>query len=427
LNTPRDRLPEASSSKTGASIHRYALVIVVAGFLVTWTTLGSGRYLYQVIMPVMKDSLQLSYAPAGALASAIMIGYLVSCLGSGVLAVKFGSRLIISLSALAAGLAMVGQAFSSWYPVTFFLMLVIGMGAGGAYIPTTGLVATWFPPERRGMFMSITTVGANFGILSAASLGPRIVDAYGGTGWKEAWIYFGVAAAATGVTAMIGMRDRPPQRKEQGGQPAPSARPAILSWGTVFKNRSMLWLALAYLFHGLFSVYLAFLSAFVTRNLGYTVEFAGNLWTLVAIMAVFCYVPWGYLSDRWGRKQALMPCACLLLVSILMPVFRQDVPSLIISAILFGVAYTGPMTIITVTAGDLVGPAMAAAAMGLVTMGHGIGQMAGPGIGGVLIDLSGSFYPGFLLAAAGILAEIVIISRMKLPRIHARAAGQRPP
>ncbi|MDP2659816.1 MAG: hypothetical protein Q8R28_03710, partial [Dehalococcoidia bacterium] len=66
MTTPNHRVPEASSGRAGASIHRYALVIVMAGFLVTWTTLGSGRYLYQVIMPVMKDSLQLSYAPAGA-------------------------------------------------------------------------------------------------------------------------------------------------------------------------------------------------------------------------------------------------------------------------------------------------------------------------------------------------------------------------
>jgi len=422
LTTPSDSILDGSMGRAGAVIQRHAWVIVVAGFLVTWTTLGSGRYLYQVIMPTMKDSLGLSYAPAGALASAIMIGYLVSCLVSGVMAVKFGSRLIISLSTLAAGAAMVGLVFTSWYPLVFFLMLVTGMGAGGAYIPTTGLVAAWFPPERRGMFMSITTVGANFGILSAAGLGPRIVEAYGGAGWRPAWMYFGLAAIGTGIIAMLGMRDRPAQNKAQTGQPAASARPAILSWGTVFQNRSMIWLTLAYLCHGLFSVYLAFLSAFATRSLGYSIEFAANIWTLIAIMAVISYVVWGYLSDRWGRKEALIPCALLLLASILIPVFRQDPLSLIISAFLFGAAYTGPMTIITVTAGDLVGPAMAAAAMGLVTMGHGIGQMAGPAIGGVLIDMSGSFYPGFLLSAAGIAAEIVIISRLALPRHHGRGA-----
>ncbi|MDO8691759.1 MAG: MFS transporter, partial [Dehalococcoidia bacterium] len=413
-------VPEASSGRAGSPVHSYAWVIVVAGFLVTMSGIGCGRYLYQVVLPVMKDSLGLSYAPAGALASAIMVGYLVSCLVSGVLAVRFGSRLIIGVSALAVGFAMVGQGLSSWYPLTFLLMFVIGMGAGGAYIPTTGLVAAWFPPERRGTFMSITTVGANFGILITAVLAPRILEAYGGTGWRPAWIYFGISGVGVGVVALLAMRDGPSSMNRQQGTPASGAKPPTRNWGLVFQNRSILRLTLAYLCHGFFSVYLVFLSAFVTRGLGYSNEFAGNLWTLTALVSALSLIPWGILSDRWGRKEALIPCAFMLLAGILIPVLRQDVPSLLLSATLFGIAYVGPMTIITVTAGDIVGPAMAAAATGLVTMGHGIGQMAGPGIGGVLIDLSGSFYPGFLLGAAGIAAEIIIISGMSLPKARGR-------
>ncbi|MDP2660294.1 MAG: MFS transporter [Dehalococcoidia bacterium] len=418
-----DRDPEALPGRAGSRVHSYAWVILVAGFLVTMSGIGVGRYLYQVVLPVMKDSLGLSYAPAGALASAIMVGYLVSCLVSGVLAVRFGSRLIIAICTLAVGFAMVGQGLSSWYPLTFFLMFVIGMGAGGAYIPTTGLIAAWFPPERRGTFMSIATIGANFGILFTAVLAPRVLEAYGGTGWRPAWIYFGISGVGVGVIALLAMRDGPPSMNRQQGKPASGAKPPTQNWGAVFQNRSILGLTIAYLCHGFFSVYLVFLSAFATRGLGYSNEFAGNLWTLVAVVSVLSLIPWGYLSDRWGRKEALIPCALMLLAGILIPVFRQDVPSLLVSATLFGIAYVGPMTIITVTAGDIVGPAMGAAAMGLVTMGHGIGQMAGPGIGGILIDLSGSFYPGFLLAAAGICAEIIIISRMALPKARGRTTA----
>ncbi len=421
--TRGDGGPEASSGKAGSTVHRYAWVIVVAGFLVTMSGIGVGRYLYQVVLPVMKDSLGLSYAPAGALASAIMVGYLVGCLVSGVLAVRFGSRLIIAICTLAVGFAMVGQGVSSWYPLTFFLMFVIGTGAGGAYIPTTGLIAAWFPPERRGMFMSITTVGANVGILLTAVLAPRILEAYGGVGWRPAWTYFGISGIGVGAVALLAVRDGPPLMNGQRGKPVSGAKPPAKDWGLVFRNRSILGLTIAYLCHGFFSVYLVFLSAFATRGLGYSNEFAGNLWTLLAVVSALSLIPWGYLSDRWGRKEALIPCALMLLAGILIPVLRQDVPSLLLSATLFGIAYVGPMTIITVAAGDIVGPAMGAAAMGLVTMGHAIGQMAGPGIGGVLIDLSGSFYPGFLLGAAGVAAEILIISRMSLPRVKGQGFG----
>lgn len=416
LTTPSDHALEDSASAVNEVIHPYSWLIVVAGFVTTLTTLGAGRYLYPVVLPAMKDSLNLSYGPAGALASAIMVGYTVSCLISGMVAVRFGSRAIISLSAVAVGLAMVGQALNSWYPVAFFLMLVIGMGSGGTYIPIAGLVTTWFPPRRRGIFMSITTIGANVGILATAVFGPLILLAHGGSGWRPAWTYFGLAALASGVIGYITIRDSPADVGPRQQEPASRVERASRNWGAVFQNRALLGLAAAYLCHGFFSIYAVFLVTFLTRGLGYTTQFAGTLWSLVSIMAVATLIPWGHLSDIWGRKEAIVTCALMMTVGILIPVFRQDVPSLYVSAFLFGAAYIGPMTIITVAAGDLVGPTMAAAAMGLVTTGHGVGQMAGPAIGGFLIDMTGSFYPGFLIAAAAILGEMIIVSRLPLPK-----------
>ncbi|MDP2937579.1 MAG: MFS transporter, partial [Dehalococcoidia bacterium] len=209
MSNPGDKSMQPPATTLPEVTHRYGWVIVVSGFAITLTTIGAGRYLYPVILPAMKEELFLTYSLSGALASAIMVGYLTSCLVSGVLAVRFGSRVIIALSTAGLGLAMIGQAFISWYPIALFLMLVIGLGAGGAYIPTAGLISGWFPPSRRGMFMAIATMGANFGILSTAVFGPRILAANGGTEWRPAWIYFGLAALAVGLVAAVTMREPP--------------------------------------------------------------------------------------------------------------------------------------------------------------------------------------------------------------------------
>lgn len=405
------------ATKAAAEVtHRYAWVIVACGFAVTFTTIGSGRYLYPVMLPTMKDELDLNYGLAGALSSTMMVGYLVSCLLSGLLAVRLGYRNIIALSTVALGVAMVGLAFVSWYPVALFLMLLIGLGAGGAYIPTMGLVAGWSPPSRRGFFMAIAILGANMGILAAAVFGPLILLANGGTGWRPAWIYFGLVAIASGLVGAVALRDRPPDSGHQQTSGPSNAGQSSRNWGAVFRNKAMLRLTLAYFFHGFFSIYAVFLIAFTTRGLGYTTQFAGSLWSFAAIMSAATMVLWGYLADIWGRKETIIPCAGALCAGILLPVFWHDEAGMWVSAFLFGIAYVGPMTIITVAAGDLVGPAMAAAAMGLVTMGHGLGQMAGPAIGGFLIDLTGSFYPGFLVASAGILLEIAIVATLPLAR-----------
>lgn len=416
MSNPGDKTMQPPATTLPEFTHRYGWVIVVSGFAITLTTIGAGRYLYPVILPAMKEELSLTYSLSGALASAIMVGYLTSCLLSGVLAVRFGSRVIIALSTVGLGLAMIGQAFISWYPIALFLMLVIGLGAGGAYIPTAGLVSGWFPPSRRGMFMAIVTVGANFGILSTAVFGPRILEANGGTEWRPAWIYFGLAALAVGLAAAVTIREPPAEVGERKGNPGGGAGKPFQNLGDVFRNRTMLRLTSAYFCHGFFSIYAVFLFAFTTRGLGYETQFAGNLWSLSGVMSAITLVLWGYLSDVWGRRETIIPCAAMLAIGILIPVFRQDAPSLWVSAFLFGASYVGPMTIITVAAGDLVGPAMAAAAMGLVTMGHGLGQMIGPAIGGVLIDVSGSFYPGFVISGIAIVAEILVIAGLPLEK-----------
>lgn len=393
---------------------RYAWVIVATGFSVTLTTIGAGRYLYPIVMPQMKEELGLNYGLAGALSSATMVGYLVSCVLGGMLAVRFGSKAIIALSTAALGLAMIGQAFVSLYAIAFLLMLVIGLGAGGAFIPAGGLVAAWVAPSRRGLFMSIVILGANFGILAVALLGPIILLANGGTGWRPAWVYFGLAAILVAAASLVLIRDRPPEAAgRQGGLPQ-SPGSSSLNWGAVFRNRAMLQLTTAYFFHGFFSVYAVFIIAFATQGLGHSTQFAGSLWSFASVLSAATLILWGHLADAWGRKQTMIPCATVLCAGILLPVLRQDDASLWVSAFLFGIAYVGPMTIITTVAGDLAGPGMAAAAMGLVTMGHGLGQMAGPAIAGFLIDLTGSFYPGFLIASAAILVEIIVVASLPL-------------
>jgi MFS family permease len=48
--------------------------------------------------------------------------------------------------------------------------------------------------------------------------------------------------------------------------------------------------------------------------------------------------------------------------------------------------------------GDMLGPELAPAALGFITVFFGIGQAVGPSIAGIMADVTGSFHPAFLLA-----------------------------
>ena len=83
-----------------------------------------------------------------------------------------------------------------------------------------------------------------------------------------------------------------------------------------------------------------------------------------------------------------------------------------LSAILFGLSAWSIPTIMAATAGDLVGPRLAPAALGFVTLFFGIGQSIGTALGGYLADASGSFMLPFLVA--GIISFIGAIFSLYL-------------
>jgi len=66
-------------------------------------------------------------------------------------------------------------------------------------------------------------------------------------------------------------------------------------------------------------------------------------------------------------------------------------------------------------AGDYVGPRLAPAGLGFVTIFFGIGQALGPAVGGYLADTTRSFFIPFLLASAVSLAGMVSSLYLRKP------------
>jgi MFS family permease len=69
-----------------------------------------------------------------------------------------------------------------------------------------------------------------------------------------------------------------------------------------------------------------------------------------------------------------------------------------LSAVMFGLTAWSIPTIMAAAAGDFVGPRLAPAGLGFITLFFGIGQAVAPAFGGYLADLSGSFTIPFLVA-----------------------------
>jgi MFS family permease len=173
-----------------------------------------------------------------------------------------------------------------------------------------------------------------------------------------------------------------------------------LDWHKVYRSPSVWHLGVVYLAYGFsYIIYMTFFAKRLISDVGYTKEAAGSLFMLVGWLSLFCGVIWGSFSDRFGRKPALIAVYLLQASAFALFAASTHSASLIASAVLFGVTAWSIPTIMAATCGDALGPRLAPAALGLITLFFGLGQAVGPTVAGALADAMGDFSLAFWLAA----------------------------
>ena len=122
------------------------------------------------------------------------------------------------------------------------------------------------------------------------------------------------------------------------------------------------------------------------------------MWALVGGLSIFCGVIWGSISDRLGRSKGAALAYLFLGLSYIIYALIKVKFGLYLSAVVFGLTAWSIPTIMAATAGDFVGPRLAPAGLGFITLFFGIGQALGPALGGYLADITNSFTIPFLVA-----------------------------
>jgi MFS family permease len=146
-------------------------------------------------------------------------------------------------------------------------------------------------------------------------------------------------------------------------------------------------------------IYMTFFAAYLIKEMNLSQAQAGGLWALVGGLSIFCGVIWGGISDLLGRKYGSALAYLTLAVAYTLMALIKSPTGFYASAIIFGLTAWSIPTIMAAAAGDYVGPRLAPAGLGFVTLFFGIGQALGPYVGGSLRDATGTFLLPFLLAS----------------------------
>jgi MFS family permease len=152
---------------------------------------------------------------------------------------------------------------------------------------------------------------------------------------------------------------------------------------------------------------MTFFTKYLIAEGGYTQDAAGRLFMLVGWLSLLCGLIWGSVSDALGRKTALVIVYVIHATAFGLFALWPSPPGFILSAVLFGLSAWSIPAIMAATCGDLLGPRLAPAGLGFVTLFFGIGQAAGPSVAGVVADATHSFSAALLLAAGAALMGAV--------------------
>jgi sugar phosphate permease len=394
--------------RRGRNIH-YGWIVMAMGLLTTIGAHGFGRMSYTLILPSMKEGIHFSYTELGLLGTGNFIGYLSLAVIGGFLAARFGARIVITLALLLMGVTMILTGLAQSFSFAFVMRLLTGFGNGAAYVPAMALGAAWFAARRRGMATGIVSAGIGVGTLLAGFIVPSILGAYGSEGWRHCWYFLGGAVLAISGIVYAFIRNQPAEKglspigteEEVGSRTEIRPRKApVPQWGLVYRVRGMWHLGLIYFMYGFsYIIYMTFFAAYLTKELGFTPVQAGRLWALVGGLSIFCGILWGGISDLLGRKNGAALAYFALAVAYSLFAILKIPLGIYGSVIIFGLSAWSIPTIMAAAAGDIVGPTLAPAGLGFITLFFGIGQAMGPAFGGYLADATNSFRVPFLMAS----------------------------
>jgi MFS transporter, FSR family, fosmidomycin resistance protein len=367
-----------------------------------------------VLLPLWATAFALTHAEVGTLRM-VMSGTLAAMqVPAGMLAERYGERVVLALGTLLAGLGFILLGWSGGFLSLAVFLCVAGAGCGTQHPLASSIISRAYPAAGRRAALGTYNFTGDLGKVAA----PVAVGAGAAAfGWPASAAGYGVFSIAAGVIVFALLA---PQRAETAHRAtAPGGAATGSGWGIVDRRGYMALVVIGMIDSSVRGGSLTFLP-FLLLAKGAAVETLGIPLGLVFAGGATGKLVCGFVAERVGilRTVILTEAATgALLVAIVFLPLRPTLPLLV----LFGIALNGTSSVLYGTIGDFVDGRRQARAYGLFyTLGIGSAALA-PVILGVISDLYGVV--SALLAIAVTVCAVLPVCPLLRPSLSA-AAGQ---
>ncbi len=263
----------------------------------------------------------------------------------GLLAERFGRRPTLMLVVAGYSVLELASAFAPSLAVLLLLRALFGIAMGGEWGVGAALAFETLPAEGRGFFSGILQEGYAFGYLLAALVFGLLYDPFtalhlGGhtVGWRGLFV---VGALPALLIVYIGTKveESPAWRLERSQRDNAPKRPSLTAprlaallreYGGTFLFLILLMAGFNAFSHGTQDLY----PTFLLRDHHASAREAGLVAVIYNVGAIGGGVLFGSLSERWGRKRAIITAALLALPCIPLFALAHTLPLLALGAFL---------------------------------------------------------------------------------------------
>jgi predicted MFS family arabinose efflux permease len=316
------------------------------------------------------------------------VGYLAGALVASRLIKRFGLAHSVVWGTAACVLSLAVCAITGNFIVLSFARLLSGFAAAAGFVGGGALAATIAQsrPERANFLLSLFYAGPGMGILASGLIAPFVLQAFGAGSWWIVWwaltllslmLIVPLLLASIAGTAVI----------DEGARVRFSVLPVLI------------YLTAYFLFGAGYIAYMTFMIAYV-RDGGGGAPAQSLFWSLIGLSAFA--TPWVWRRvlalDRGGLATTIILGTNA--IGAALPMFGHSPLLLVISALVFGVAFFAVVGSTTAFVRFNYPPADWPTGIAAMTIAFGIGQTVGPIAVGAITDALGSLSYALNVSAA---------------------------
>jgi MFS transporter, SHS family, lactate transporter len=302
------------------SAARYA---VTAGFL-GWTLDAFDFFVLAFVFAPVAKTFGTSISAIALCVTASLATRWIGAIVFGLLADRYGRRIPLIVNILYYSLIEVLSGLAPNYSTFLVLRMLYGIGMGGEWGVGASLTMESVPVKWRGLLSGLLQEGYALGFLLAAGAYRFVFPHWG---WRPLFFVGGLPAL---LTLFIRAKVTEPEAWHRSKTDWPAYRRAIFSNWRRFVYLVVLMAAVNFISHGTQDMYPTYLQ----QQRGFSPQRTSDFTAFSMVGAILGGLTFGHLSDRFGRRRAMVTASLLAVLVIPLWMFAPNLPLILVGGFL---------------------------------------------------------------------------------------------